>query len=284
VFRRHALFPWLPLIECLTPEGGGGGGGTEASLKDLLKGKRLKDLVKEHPDLQDEIDDAIESRLARDRRNRTDDDGLTGKERKELEELREKQTQLDQAEAERKREYDKALGIEREKWTAKENGYKQKTDTLVGELRSERVRGKLIAAATRAGAVDPEDVASLLESRVELDETFKATVRDARDRSKVAINAKGEDMSVDELVEELLERKPHLAKPAGGAGAGARGSEGGAGGKDKGGDPALADLKQAYEDAQKTAKDAPTPGNLTKMQQAKRRYDDAVAKSKAKAA
>jgi hypothetical protein len=291
VFNRYG-FAFMPLLFAGAPiqlpmfdggsgdgsgQGNGGNAGDKGNKGNKGKKSKLSALLDEDEDLQDEIDALIEKRLARERRksgNRNDD----GQTNEELESLRQFKADKEREDQEKQKNYEKALESERTKFTKKEETYKQRQDRLAKELRQERVRGRLVSIAAKLGAVDPDDVADLLEKRVDLDDDFKIVVRDAKDATRTASNADGDDMSIDELVSELLEKKPHLAKAAEGEPAGARGGrtrDAEAAGKGSGKKADLATLEKAFKDAKEAAEKNPNAGNLTKMQQAKRAFEKA---------
>jgi hypothetical protein len=244
---------------------------------------KLTALLADNDELQEQFDEIVEKRLARERRKlngagrREDDTKLA----EELDALRTFKTQHEQTEAEKQKEYEKALGIERERFGTKEKAWQSRESRLVDELRKERVRGRLIAEAQRAGAIDPDDVADMLEKRVTLDDEFRVVIRDAKDSSKNAMNQDGDDLTLTELVEELLSKKTHLARAADGESAGARGgsstsSEGASRGTSRGKQTGeVAKLKAEFEAAKDAATKARTPAALTKMQQARKRLTDA---------
>ena len=271
----------LPMYDGAAGDGGGNGGGNAGDDKGNKGGKsrksKLARLMDEDDELQDEVDELVQRRLARERRkggNRADDT-----DNDEVEKLRQFKADKEREEAEGKKRYDEALEAERGKWGKKEESYKKAQERLAKELRQERVRGKLISTATKLGAVDPDDVADLLERHVDLDDDYQTVIRDPRDPKKTRINSEGDDMTLDELVQELLEKKPHLAKAADGEPAGAKGgkskdAESAGKGTGKKGDAAK--LEADYKAAKETAEKSPTPGNLTKMQQAKRAFEKAA--------
>ena len=246
----------------------------------------LKALLSENEELQDQLDDIVEKRLARERRQnpgRRKEDTVGDEERQELDRLRQEAQGREQADLEKKKEYEKALGLERERFTTKETGWKTREQALLGELRKDRVRGQIIAAATRAGAVDPDDLAALLEGRVHMGEDFKTSIRDVKDATREAMNAEGDPLTIDELVADFLSKKPHLAKAAEGEGSAARGGAGssseGASRKAGAGTGTVAALRKEFETAKAAATESRTPANMTKMQQAKRRLTEAENKA-----
>ena len=104
---------------------------------------------------------------------------------------------------------------------AKEELLKEKEEEigrLMGVVRQLRVRRALEEAAQRQNAVDPEQVASLLEEQVGLDENYEPVVVDGS--GQVRFNPNGGRMTIDDLVREFLAAHPHHKKATltGGAG------------------------------------------------------------------
>lgn len=89
---------------------------------------------------------------------------------------------------------------------------------LTGVVRQIKVRKSLEEAARRQNAVDPEQVASLLEERVSLDENYEPVVVDGS--GQVRFTQSGQRMTIDDLVREFLTDNPHHKKATltGGAG------------------------------------------------------------------
>ena len=96
---------------------------------------------------------------------------------------------------------------------------KEKADTEISSLRTEltriKVDGALMASASKAKAVAPDQVARLLKESVRLESDGKVTVLDEAGSPRYTDDA--EPMSVDALVEEFLNRNQHYrsAGPAG---------------------------------------------------------------------
>jgi len=82
---------------------------------------------------------------------------------------------------------------------------------------AQRAKGSLIEAATRAGAVSPDQVASLLSQSVLADE---AGVRVVDASGQIRTNGTGAELTVDDLVTEFLQNNAHFARAALGRGAG----------------------------------------------------------------
>lgn len=249
------------------------------------KGKKskLSAMLADDDELQEQFDDLIEKRIARERRQnpgrRAEDKAVGDEERQELARLREEAQGREQADLEKKKEYEKALGLHTERFSTKETAWKTREQALIAELRKDRVRGQIISAATRAGAVDPDDLAALLEGRIHMGDDFKTVVRDLKDATRDALNAEGDPMSIDELVTDYLAKKPHLARPAEGEGSQARGgagasSEGSArGGRGQAG--TVTKLQAEFKAAKEAAEKNRTPAAMTKMRQAQRALESA---------
>lgn len=256
----------------------------EAVVDKGKKAPKLTDLLSGDEELQDQFDALLEKRLMRERRQspgrRKDDGAPTDEERQELDRLRVAATERETADLESKKKYDQALEQVRSGFTTKETAWKTREQALLVELRKDRVRGQLIAAATRAGAIDPEDVADLLERRVSMDAEFKVSIRDVKDAEREALNKEGDPMSIGDLVEDLLAKKTHLARAVDGEGAGARGGAGAsAEASARGGRHAasgeLKKLQDEFKAAKEQAEKTPTPAAATKLRQIQRRLDAA---------
>lgn len=121
---------------------------------------------------QSELEAIVEKRLARERKSKGDYD-----------ELKTKAEQFDQLQAEQKTELEKLL--ERAEVAERER------DAIAQRANEQAVRSAIIAEASRQGAIDPDDVAALL------------------DRSALTVEDDKVE-GVDEAVRALLDSKPHL--------------------------------------------------------------------------
>lgn len=99
-----------------------------------------------------------------------------------------------------------------------------KYTTTVAQMRAERVQRELVAAASAAGAVAPDQIAALLQSRVSMDEQGALVVLGAD--GKPATDGKGSALSVGALVGEFVAKNPHFARAAPGTGAGGQAPSG----------------------------------------------------------
>jgi len=96
--------------------------------------------------------------------------------------------------------------------------WKKKHDDIRSMFDSIQRKQAVYAAATEAGAVDPEDVWLRLSSRIRLEDDLSIGVLD--DEGNLSV------MGIKEAVADLLEKKRHLKSPQGVfAGSGSRASE-----------------------------------------------------------
>jgi len=122
----------------------------------------------------------------------------------------------------------KRIYAEMKKWKekyrqqlAKEELLREKEEEigrLMGVVRQLKVRKSLEEAARRQNAVDPEQVTSLLEERVSLDENYEPVVVD--ESGQIRFTKTGKRMTVEDLVREFLAANPHHKKATLGGGAG----------------------------------------------------------------
>ena len=192
--------------------------------------------------------------------------GASQEERDELDRLRTDQKAREQRDAEAKGEWDRLKKSMAEEHQKALTDREQRIEKATGALKVERIRRALVSAAAKANAIDPEEVADLLERRCRLTEDFQVEVLD--EAGQRAYRG-GNELTPSELVEQYLTKKLHLVK------AGTFGQGGGS----KGGatvteglrlTPELQGAKQALADAEKLAKSG-MPQDLARAQTAFRR-------------
>lgn len=108
-------------------------------------------------------------------------------------------------------------------------GKKEQTiQTLQRELQTIKVDGRLLDAASRNRAVNPQQVVKLLKENVRLAEDGEVEIVD--ERGKVRYSDKGTQFTVEDLVGEWLTANPHFvqATPAGSGSQSQRGGPGAA--------------------------------------------------------
>ena len=107
-----------------------------------------------------------------------------------------------QEEAKKRGEFDKVIKEQAEKYNAKINQYQQ-------ELTSIKVDGALLQAASKAKAINPDQVVQLLKGQLKLNEQGTVDVVDTT-TGQVRYNDKGEPVEVETLVTEFLQSNPHF--------------------------------------------------------------------------
>tara|TARA_R110000796_G_scaffold43877_2_gene107525 strand:+ start:4621 stop:5304 length:684 start_codon:yes stop_codon:yes gene_type:complete len=155
---------------------------------------------------QEQLDRIVEDRLAKQRRalekryNGVDPDHY-----KELASA-EEEKRLEDAKA--KGEFEKIL---KETVTSKDNAINQ----LRTELTSVKVDGAVLSAASKAGAINAQQVVSLVKNQIRLGDDGNVEILSKEGQPRY--NDKGEPMSVDSLVSEFIQANPHFksATPGG---------------------------------------------------------------------
>ena len=123
----------------------------------------------------------------------------------ELKQLKVRAEKQAQEDALKRGEFEKVL----QDLAAKKDAEIQKRDTIIQEY---KVNAPLLNAAAKYKAVAPEQVQSLLRNSVRLGENGEAEVIDAA--GMVRYTDSGTAYSVDDLVNEFLQKNPHFVSPA----------------------------------------------------------------------
>lgn len=217
---------------------------------------------------QADLDRIVSDRLARDRATRGGA-GQSEEEKAELSRLRQAEKDRQTAEAERKGEWDRLRKSMEDEHSAAISKLSETGERLMNELNTERVRGRLVGAAAKSNAIDPEEIADVLERYCDLNDALQPVVKD-RDGNIRYIA--GREMSPEQLVEEHLGKRSHLVKP-GSTGQGG-GSRGGASTGADGPAPVSGELEAARKDLQALdveARRVGTPEALNAAWQAEKR-------------
>jgi hypothetical protein len=196
----------------------------------------------------------------------------------ELDRLRREEADRKRKEEEAKGNYERALASAEERWTSKEKSWQDERGTLLGKLREKTVRGAIIALAADR-AYKPDQIADLLERRVQLDEAGYEPKVLGLDGKPAFVG--GKPMTIDQLVNTFLDDNAHLAKAAntGGAGGAAGGASTADGGQHGAGAGAggvsreIAEAKAAYEKAKELAEKLGGTTEITAAHKAKRELD-----------
>jgi len=153
---------------------------------------------------QQQLDDIVAKRVAQTKAKYSYDPA-------EVESLRTFKESIEEEQLIKRQDFDKVLSKQKEKSTAE-------ITKLRNELTAIKVDGALISAASKANAVAPDHVASLLKNFVKLDETGKAVVVDADGKERFTDDA--EPFTINQLTEEFLASNQYF-RSAGPVGTGA---------------------------------------------------------------
>lgn len=123
----------------------------------------------------------------------------------ELRQIKEEYEQQKQSEQIDRGEFEKTL----QDLASKKDSEIQKRDEIIKDF---KLNQPLLNAAAKNNSVDPEQVQSLLQDKLTLDEDGEAVAVDKS--GSIQYNDKGEAKGVDELVQEFLTENPHFVKPS----------------------------------------------------------------------
>lgn len=160
---------------------------------------------------QEEVDAIVKARLAK-YSKKYDDIDLT-----EYKALKQEQENKKLQEQKERGEFEQILAQQKQ-------DYDNKITAMKSQLERERVDGSLLNAASARSAVNPQQVAQLLRSRVTLQDDGDVTVLNEKGEVMYDTEA-GTLLSVDKLVNEFLDSNPHFLR-AGPSGSGSTGSVG----------------------------------------------------------
>tara|TARA_Y100000589_G_scaffold91184_1_gene85818 strand:+ start:3264 stop:3980 length:717 start_codon:yes stop_codon:yes gene_type:complete len=164
---------------------------------------------------QQDIDKIVEDRLARQRANF--DKKYAGIDVDHYNTLVKKEEKARQADLEKRGEFEKVLKEQAEKFNSTISQYQS-------ELTSIKIDGALLGEASRAKAVNPQQVSQLLKGQLKLNDAGTVDVIDTK-TGQVRYNDKGEPIQVKDLVTEFLQANPHFVS-AGPQGSGTGAGEG----------------------------------------------------------
>lgn len=160
---------------------------------------------------QDEVDAIVKSRLAK-QSKKYEDVNLT-----EYRTLKEEKENIKLEEQKARGEFESILQEQKQK-------FEQRFNSLSQQLHKEKVDGAILKAAGARNAVNPEQVAQLLQSRVRLSDDGEVQV--LNDRNEVMYDTdNATPVSIDSLVNNFLDSSPHFLR-AGPSGSGSTGNVG----------------------------------------------------------
>ena len=155
---------------------------------------------------QRQLEDAIKSRLARERAKMYQELGTDN-----LEQAKSALKEKEEQEIERKKqrgEFEDLLKQQADK-------FNQEKTALQKQLEQIKINDALVNSAVKNKAINPEQVTNLLRSKVKLNEDGRVEV--LAENNQPRYNSKGELLSVDDYVQEFITQNPHFqsATPSG---------------------------------------------------------------------
>jgi len=155
---------------------------------------------------QRQLEDAIKSRLARERAKMYQELGTDN-----LEQAKSALKEKEEQEIERKKqrgEFEDLLKQQAEK-------FNQEKSQMQKQLEQIKINDALVNSAVKNKAINPEQVTNLLRSKVKLNEDGRVEV--LAENNQPRYNSKGELLSVDDYVQEFITQNPHFqsATPSG---------------------------------------------------------------------
>jgi len=160
---------------------------------------------------QDEVDAIVKARLNK-QSKKYEDVNLT-----EYRTLKEEKENIKLEEQKARGEFESILNEQK-------NKFEQRFNSLSQQLHKEKVDGAILKAAGARNAVNPEQVAQLLQSRVRLSDDGEVQV--LNDRNEVMYDTdNATPVSIDNLVNNFLDSSPHFLR-AGPSGSGSTGNVG----------------------------------------------------------
>lgn len=155
---------------------------------------------------QRQLEDAIKSRLARERAKMYQELGTDN-----LEQAKSALKEKEEQEIERKKqrgEFEDLLKQQADK-------FNQEKSQMQKQLEQIKINDALVNSAVKNKAINPEQVTNLLKSKVKLNEDGRVEV--LAENNQPRYNSKGELLSVDDYVQEFITQNPHFqsATPSG---------------------------------------------------------------------
>ena len=155
---------------------------------------------------QRQLEDAIKSRLARERAKMYQELGTDN-----LDQAKSALKEKEEQEIERKKqrgEFEDLLKQQADK-------FNQEKSQMQKQLEQIKINDALVNSAVKNKAINPEQVTNLLKTKVKLNEDGRVEV--LAENSQPRYNSKGELLSVDDYVQEFITQNPHFqsATPSG---------------------------------------------------------------------
>jgi acylphosphatase len=155
---------------------------------------------------QRQLEDAIKSRLARERAKMYQELGTDN-----LEQAKSALKEKEEQEIERKKqrgEFEDLLKQQADK-------FNQEKSQMQKQLEQIKINDALVNSAVKNKAINPEQVTNLLKGKVKLNDDGRVEV--LAENNQPRYNSKGELLSVDDYVQEFITQNPHFqaATPSG---------------------------------------------------------------------
>jgi acylphosphatase len=155
---------------------------------------------------QRQLEDAIKSRLARERAKMYQELGTDN-----LDQAKSALKEKEEQEIERKKqrgEFEDLLKQQADK-------FNQEKSQMQKQLEQIKINDALVNSAVKNKAINPEQVTNLLKGKVKLNEDGRVEV--LAENNQPRYNSKGELLSVDDYVQEFITQNPHFqsATPSG---------------------------------------------------------------------
>ncbi len=201
---------------------------------------------------------------------------VSSKDAAELEALRKDKAERARKDLEAKGEYDRVLRSKDEEFGSERSTWQKERDALLTEIKADRCKGAVVAAAGKLNAINPEQVYRLLSDEIVLDPDRKVIVlgEDGKARLKA-----GHFVTVEDHVRDYLAQNAHLVRASvttGGSGA--------TGGSQTTGTsvdaPDIAAARAVMEDARKRAEQSQSLNDVTEFAIAQKKYNALKAQAK----
>ena len=89
--------------------------------------------------------------------------------------------------------------------------FNREKEELQNQLRDIKINKALLSSASKGRAINPDQVVSLLQSQIKLNESGNVEILDSKGLPRY--NNNGELFTTDELVQEFLTQNPHFVSP-----------------------------------------------------------------------
>jgi len=155
---------------------------------------------------QRQLEDAIKSRLARERAKMYQELGTDN-----LDQAKSALKEKEEQEIERKKQHGEFEDLLKQQ----ADKFNQEKSQMQKQLEQIKINDALVNSAVKNKAINPEQVTNLLRSKVKLNEDGRVEV--LAENSQPRYNSKGELLSVDDYVQEFITQNPHFqsATPSG---------------------------------------------------------------------